>query len=223
MRVAVLFSGGKDSTYSLQWAVDQGHEVVCLLTVISERTDSYMYQVHGIGLASFIAEALGYPQIVVETTGEKEEELLPLREALGELEIDGVVSGAIRSTYQKNRIDLICEQLGLESFSPLWHTGMGRIDGMVEDGYEIMIVAVASMGLGPEWLGRTLDIPDLEELQELEREYGMNPDGEGGEFETSVLYGPGYSKRVTIVESEAVWERDSGHLSIKKAVLEEVS
>ena len=221
MRVAVLFSGGKDSTYSLKWALDEGHEVVCLVTVVSERTDSYMYQVHGIDLAPYIAEAVGIPQVVVETTGEKEEELLPLREALGELEIDGVVSGAIRSTYQRTRIDLICEQLGLESFSPLWHTGMDRIDEMIDDGYEIVIVAVASMGLGPEWIGRTLEIPELEQLQALERRYQINPDGEGGEFETSVLFGPGYSKRIVITESETVWERDSGHLLIKKVELQE--
>jgi ABC transporter with metal-binding/Fe-S-binding domain ATP-binding protein len=222
MKVAVLFSGGKDSTYCLRWAVDQGHEVAGLVTVVAERKDSYMYQVHGIELAGYIAEAVGLPQIIVNTSGEKEEELLPLREALAELEIDAVVSGAIRSNYQKTKIDLICGQLGLESFSPLWQSEMDRIYKMVDEGYEIVIVAVASMGLGPEWIGRTLDVPDLEELDLLARKYRINPDGEGGEFETSVLYGPGYRKRVVILDSDTVWERDSGYMIVKDAVLEEV-
>jgi diphthamide synthase (EF-2-diphthine--ammonia ligase) len=78
------------------------------------------------------------------------------------------------------------------------------------------------MGLGPEWIGRTLDVPDLEELDLLARKYRINPDGEGGEFETSVLYGPGYRKRVVILDSDTVWERDSGYMIVKDAVLEEV-
>lgn len=220
MRTAVLFSGGKDSTYSLHWALEQGHEVPYLITVVSERMDSYMYQTYGVGLTSLSAEAIGIERIVVEATGVKEEELGPLAEALGHLDIEGFVSGAIRSNYQRSRLDDIAVRLGLESLSPLWDTGMERVREMVEEGYEIMIVSAACMGMGPEWLGRVLDRDAIDELIALEREFQINPDGEGGEYETIVLNGPIFKRGVVIESFEKVWELDSGYIVVTDAHLE---
>ena len=42
MKLAVLFSGGKDSYLALQYAsID--HEISCLLTIESEKEDSWMF------------------------------------------------------------------------------------------------------------------------------------------------------------------------------------
>ncbi|HID73423.1 MAG TPA: diphthine--ammonia ligase [Thermoplasmata archaeon] len=222
MRLAALFSGGKDSTYALDRVLDEGHEIVRLVTVVSERMDSYMYQVAGIELAGYAARALGLPQTIVPVSGVPEEELLPLRDALSGLDIDGVVSGAIRSEYQRSRIEHICAELGLESLTPLWHTGPERIGEMADRGYEMVVVAVASMGLGTEWIGRRIDRVALDELLRLERVFGINPDGEGGEFETAVLDGPRFRRRVVIRRHRVVWERDSGYMVVEEAGLEAV-
>jgi len=43
---------------------------------------------------------------------------------------------------------------------------------------------------------------------------------EGGEAETLVLDCPIFKKRIKIIESSNVWDRDSGYLMITKAELE---
>ncbi|MCK5594341.1 MAG: TIGR00289 family protein, partial [Candidatus Aenigmarchaeota archaeon] len=42
MKLGVLFSGGKDSTYALDIAM-QKEEVVCLIAIVSKNKESYMF------------------------------------------------------------------------------------------------------------------------------------------------------------------------------------
>ena len=43
MKLGVLFSGGKDSCLALHCTVAADHEVACLLTLLPERDDSWMF------------------------------------------------------------------------------------------------------------------------------------------------------------------------------------
>ena len=42
MKLAVLFSGGKDSYLALQYASEE-HDISCLLTLESKKEDSWMF------------------------------------------------------------------------------------------------------------------------------------------------------------------------------------
>jgi len=221
LRLAALFSGGKDSTWALDRALADGHDVSVLVTMAPERRDSYMFQTAAVELAAYSAEAMDIPHLVVPTSGVKEEELGPLEETLEGLGVEGIVSGAIRSRYQKDRIDAMCERLGLVSLAPLWQTDMSRVEAMVKGGYHIVIVGAACMGMDERWIGRTMDARTIEDLLRLEATYRINPDGEGGEFETSVLFGPNFRRRVVIIDSEVVWDGASGYLVVRKAELRE--
>ena len=123
MRVAVLFSGGKDSCFACYRAMNK-EEVVCLITVISKNPESYMFHTPNIQLAGIQADAIGLPLITSETEGEKEIELEDLKRAIeaakDAYEIDGVVTGAIQSVYQATRIQRICEEANLSCLNPLW-------------------------------------------------------------------------------------------------------
>ena len=120
MRLAALVSGGKDSMLALHHAVWEGHEIVYLVTMFPEREDSWMFHVPNLHLVDLISEALGIPLVKGATSGVKEREVEEVKEVLGKLEVDGVVSGAVRSRYQKERIDRVCRELGLTSLAPLW-------------------------------------------------------------------------------------------------------
>jgi len=74
MKIAVLFSGGKDSVYALHFAMQQ-HEIACLISMISKNTESYTFHVPNIHLTKLQAEAMEIPLIQFETEGEKEKEL----------------------------------------------------------------------------------------------------------------------------------------------------
>lgn len=221
MKVAVLYSGGKDSTFSAWYALSQGWEPT-LLSIIPKNPESYMFHFPNIRLASLGAQAMELPHIQKETAGAKEKELEDLKNALSPLEIDGVVSGAMASEYQKTRIERICHELGLRSFSPLWHKDPEQfLRELVSAGYEILFSGVYAYGLSREWVGKKIDLKTVEALLALNRKYGLHISGEGGEYETLVLDAPHFSRKIRIDESRVAWQGDSGFLEISKAHLEE--
>ncbi|RLJ03180.1 MAG: TIGR00289 family protein [Candidatus Aenigmatarchaeota archaeon] len=219
MGYAALFSGGKDSTYTLYLALRNGYEVTYLISMISENVESYMYHTPNMHLVELLAESIGIKLVKGWTRGEKEKEVDDLRAVLEKLGVEGVVVGAIASKYQKERVERVCETLGLKMYAPLWGV---NVDDYMEDlvkRFEVMITAVGAEGLGREWLGRILDKDALEELKKLREIYGIHIAGEGGEYETLVLNGPIFRKRLVVEDYDVVWEGNSGYLKIKKAVL----
>ncbi len=223
MKACTLFSGGKDSTLALSIAMES-HEVVCLLTALPKRDDSYMFHVPNVRWTKLQAEAIGIPVEYFYTKGIEEEEVEDLKRALSDVRnshnVEGVVSGAIASNYQLKRIKRVCDELGLESITPLWGKTQDEVMDMVlSSGFEVMVVGVASEGLTKEWLGRMIDGSSLEKLENVRNRYGIHIAGEGGEFETFVLDCPLFKKKVKVIESETIWEGNSGVLEIKKAAL----
>jgi diphthine-ammonia ligase len=121
MRVAVLATGGKDSTLALHRILNEGHEVGYLVSMIPLREDSWMFHYPNIRLVDLFAECVEIPLVKAETSGVKEKEVEDLRRLIEKLDVEAVVSGAIASNYQKTRVETICEQLGLKCIAPLWH------------------------------------------------------------------------------------------------------
>jgi ABC transporter with metal-binding/Fe-S-binding domain ATP-binding protein len=221
MKVAALFSGGKDSVFAVYIAEQHGWDVTHLVTLIPEKRDSWMFHWVNIHLTEKLAEALEIPLVKRHTKGVKEKELEDLKEVLRDLDIDGVISGALASEYQRTRVEKICYDLGIRSFTPLWHKDQGLIlRDEVQAGFEIVVVGIFALGLDRTWLGRTLDEKSVDELINLRQRYGLNVAGEGGELETLVLNGPFFKKRLVLDEVSAEWRRDSGFLRVKKAHLE---
>jgi len=124
MKLASLFSGGKDSVYATYLAKKEGHEITCLVSIFSENKESYMFHTPSINKTKKQAEVMGVPLIVEKTKGEKEIELEDLKRAIfrakEEYGVEGIITGAIQSVYQASRIQKICDELNLECFNPLW-------------------------------------------------------------------------------------------------------
>jgi len=220
MKVAALFSGGKDSSYAVFIAQHFGWDVTQLVTVFSESPESYMYHVPAVELTRLAAESIGIPLVEVVTPPEPEVELIPLRDTLATLGVDGIVSGALASEYQRRRLDQICQDSDIKSFAPLWHKNPRELLGdMVDQGFEIMIVGCMADGMDERWLGRVLDPNALAELDGLHNKYGIHVAGEGGEYESMVLGGP-HMKRRICVEYEKEWRVHSGKINVKEAWLD---
>ncbi len=221
MRVAVLATSGKDSTLALHRALSKGYEVAFLACMIPAREDSYMFHYPNIHLIDLFAEAIGIPLVKAETSGVKELEVKDLKLLIGKLDVEGVISGAIASTYQKTRIEQICKQLKLKCITPLWQENPQNILREILDlKFEVIITGVYAYGFSAEWLGRKIDEDAVKALIELNRQYGVSLVGEGGEYETLVLDAPFFKKKITIVEAEKIWEKQSGYLIVRKAKLE---
>ncbi|MFW5977876.1 MAG: diphthine--ammonia ligase [Halohasta sp.] len=228
-----LFSGGKDSSWALYCALEAGLNVSRLLTVHPSE-DSYMYHVPETQLAQLAAESIGIELVevdpgdleatdAVDASAQGDAELEPLEAALTDLadEIDlaGVTAGAIESEFQTSRIQDMCDRLDIDLFAPLWQRDPEQLAAeMLDAGFEITILQVAAYGLDESWLGRTLDADAIDDLRELNTEYGVHLLGEGGEFETFVTNGPHMSRRVDL-EYETEWHGDSGRIRITNATL----
>ena len=243
MRVAVLASGGKDSTYASWWARLQGWEVVSLVTVLVKGDDSMMFQTDSSWISGLQSSAMGCPWLPVVSEGEPEAEVSDLLQGLHsgvssevvegwfqkrglnapefvngiEGHWDGIVVGALRSDYQKTRIERLGAELGVSVHTPLWHhDGQRHMTDIIAHGFEIMMVSVSSDGLDSSWLGRVLDHDSLEDLISLSKQHRFHPDGEGGEFETLVLSGPHMSGKIQL-EGASRWDGRRGTWEIKNA------
>ena len=203
MKLACLFSGGKDSTYALYLMLKQGNDVKYLVSVFPESSESYMFHYPMIERTKEQAVAIGIKQVIVKTRGEKEKELEDLKNALRKLDIDGFFSGAIASNYQKGRLDGIAKELGIVSLAPLWHRNQEELlKEQIDAGFEIIITHVAAEGLDESWVGRKIDYKAFEELKKIRDKHKINISGEGGEFETLVLNCPLFSHPLKAPEKE---------------------
>ncbi|MGD8506899.1 MAG: TIGR00289 family protein [Candidatus Bathyarchaeota archaeon] len=222
LRVAALVTGGKDSALALYRALKHGYEVKYLVTMVPQRSDSWMFHYPNIHLADFFAQAVGIPLVKGETSGVKETELEDLKRLLADLDVGGVVSGTITSQYQKKRIDRICQELNLESIAPLWHENpLKLLAEMLELRFEVLIVGAYAYGFNITWLGRKINQKTIKDLIKLSKRHEISVIGEGGEYETLVIDAPFFKKRIQLVQTEKTWENHSGYLLIKKAELAE--
>lgn len=201
--------------------MEDGHEVTRLVAMIPAREDSWMFHFPNIRLVDLFSDCVNIPLVKAETAGDSEQEILDLKKVLGKLKVEGVVSGAVASTYQKSRIDKVCRELRLKSVTPLWKKDqMGLLNEILASGIKAIVTGVAAEGLGEEWLGRELDEKAVGELLMLEERRGINPIGEGGEYETLVLDAPFFRSRINVQEAEKVWKGTGGYYLIKRATIE---
>jgi ABC transporter with metal-binding/Fe-S-binding domain ATP-binding protein len=220
--VAVLFSGAKDSTFAIYKAQAMGLHVKMLLTLVPARSDSYMFHHPNARWAKLHAEAMGIPIVFREVSGEENREVDEMKEILKSLkpEIEGVVSGALASRYQRVRIDNVCREIGLESFSPHWERPMKEyLSELLMLGFDVIFTAVAAEGLTEKWLGRRLDEEALKDLEKLNAKYGVHMGGEGGEYETFVLDAPIFRKKIRIIRAHKEWDGARGEYVIEDAEL----
>jgi len=208
MKLAALISGGKDSIYAAFKASKQ-NEIACLISFKSKRDDSYMFHIPNIHLVELQAETMGLPLISVESSGIKEKELKDIEKALEtaikKYKIEGVVSGALASNYQKERIDKICSNLKLKSIAPLWHIDpKSYIKELIENNFKIIITGIAAEGLSKDFLGHEINEIFLNKIKDLHIHHG----GEGGEYESLVLNCPLFKKKLKIKSSKMEMEND---------------
>ncbi len=225
MRLAVLFSGGKDSVFACYRAME-AHDVACLVTVVSKNPESYMFHTPNIVHTRIMAKAMGVGHLVWETDGVENEELRDLRDAIAHARtaygIEGVVTGAIESVYQASRFQRICRDLGLWCFNPIWQTDqLAYMRLLVDKGFSVMVSGVFAYPLEESWLGRIIDEKALVELASLSERYAINPSGEGGELETFVLDAPMFSKRLKVTGATTSYHEYSGTYRIDTLELED--
>lgn len=220
MKIGVLFSGGKDSTFATWLAKKQGHEISCLISIISENPESYMFHTPSISKTRLQAEAMDIPLVIKKTTGVKEEELKDLEDAIKTAvknhHIGGVVTGAVESVYQASRIQNICNKLGLQCFNPLWQKDqIELLQDLLKEKFRVIVTGVSAYPLNGSWLGREINNEFISDMRKLNEKYKINPAGEGGEFETFVLECPLFKQPLKVTGANFSGEENSWRMELE--------
>ncbi|HKU50294.1 MAG TPA: diphthine--ammonia ligase [Nitrososphaera sp.] len=229
MRLASLFSGGKDSTFSIMRAREMGHEISCLISIDPVSDDSLLFHYPNSWVTDFLAESMRIPIVRSPAVGgSKEGEISSLEQAITRARsshaFEGILHGGISSQFQRKAFEKICEDNGLAVVAPLWGADPVAYTGeLLDSGFHVMIVGVSAMGLGREWLGRILDWTMLQELRMRSAKYGFNLNFEGGEAETLVVDCPLYEKRLQVMSAETHWDGQRGIFEIREVALVEKS
>jgi diphthine-ammonia ligase len=225
MRLASLYSGGKDSTYSIFKVKQMGHDVSCLITMHPATDDSLLFHYPNLCLTKYLADAMQIPAIEFTINGSsKESEFDALEKAIIQAksiyDIQGIVHGGISSKFQKVIFERICSKNQLVSVAPLWNVDPSQyMYKLVDNNFNIKIVGVSAMGLDRHWLGRSLDKILIGQLEYFSKKFGFNLTFEGGEAETLVVDCPIFSKRLDIRKANIRWDGQRGIFEILEVEL----
>ena len=226
MNLASLFSGGKDSTYSIYKAKQEGHKIQCLITILPLSDESKLLHFPNIEITKLQSKCMSIPQLYIKSESnetEIEESLLDevLKKAKSEYGVDGLVHGGILSEFQKKIFEKACSKLNLKLISPLWHKDqIEYMKNLIESGFHFIITSVSSDGLDETWLGKEITLEDLSKLEQLGKKYGFNVNFEGGEAETLVVDCPLFSQPLKILNSRKFWDGIRGRFEILDAELD---
>ena len=220
MRLAALYSGGKDSTLAMYIAEQTGHTAEYLVNIVTDTDDSMLFHVPNTNMVPFLAEAMNRPLITVSTDGSEAGDMNALRSALKDLDIEGVVAGAVWSDYQWERINTICEDLGLVCITPLWRKPSDTVmNELIDSGISSIFAGVYADGLDDTWLGRSVE-DSYDDLKKIESKNKISVIGEGGEYETLTIDSPMQHSILVPEEYEKEWNGHSGTLRIRCAKLQ---
>ena len=226
MKLATLFSGGKDSTYSIYKAKQMGHDVKCLVTIFPKSSNSHLLHFPAIELTKLQSKTMKIPQITLDLdSDELEEEMNALRvlleKAKRDFQIEGLVHGGISSEFQKKCFEKICKENDLKIITPLWNINAKKymID-LIHSNFKFILTSVSSDGLDERWLGKIISDHDMLQLSKLSDKYGFNLNFEGGEAETFVVDCPLYSDPILITKSKTIWDGYRGRFEIEDASLD---
>ena len=225
MKLACLFSGGKDSTYAIHLAKKQGHDIVCLLSIFPKSDESHLLHHPNLKWTKLQSESMKIPQLTIHSNSdETKDEIIAmetlLQNAKKEFHIDGLVHGGIKSKFQKEKFETLCLKLNLISIAPLWETNPKEyMNELIDSNFHFMMITVSSDGLDEQWLGKLILKSDIILLNNLSKKFGFNLNFEGGESETFVINCPLFSHSIKINQFTKNWDGYRGRFEIVDAEL----
>lgn len=228
MDVAILYSGGKDSTFAMQHARQKGWNIRYLISVKPTRKDCFLFHYATVEQTKDLAKMLGIPHFYVKCkVADPAKEANIVKEVVEsnqkKLRIDAVMLGGtgLQET-QLRSIQIALRPLKVDAFAS--HAGEEHdlvMEDMLKNGYEIMITQIASDGL-KEWLGKKITKENFSQLKKDSVKYGFHIGFEGGYADTLVLDCPMFTKRLVPEDISILFEDDyCGHVEIRKYRLEE--
>ncbi|SFB28868.1 MJ0570-related uncharacterized domain-containing protein [Lentibacillus halodurans] len=191
-KVALSFSGGKDSCLALYYLQQQRIDVCCLLTTVwkeslatvahDEKRERIMRQ----------AERLGIPIHFVETDfgTYTDDFVFYLNELKWHYGIDGAAFGDIYLEGHREWGEQVAAAASIEAMYPLWSEQRdvsGLLHQFVSLGFHAEVIKADVDKLPDKWVGRRIDGSFVKDIMMYK---DVCPMGESGEYHTYVYDGP---------------------------------
>jgi len=222
MDVAILYSGGKDSTYAIEYCMKKGWNIKYLLSVKPSRTDCYLFHFATVEHTKELAKILEIKHILVGcdiADPVKEAEIV--KNVVINNKVDAVVLGGVglqetqirslQNALLPFKIEVFASHAGLDSYDLLKE--------MISRGYEIIITEIASDGLTEKHLGFRLNNETFDYFNKLSQKYGFEILGEGGYYNSLVVDGPIFKKKLAILNGKKVMNGSSGYLEVSQIAI----
>jgi len=216
MKVAVAWSGGKDSCLACFKAIKESYTVSNLLIMMADVNTSNFHLISS-DLLDAQSTAIGIPIIKQVTSPDMYEN--NFRNGLLDLKsegVEGLVTGDVFNValHEAGWLDRICREVGLIPIRPLWHLDTKKIlIEFINEGFKAIVVRIKNEVIGLDWLGREINQTFYEDLLNLGT---IDPCGEHGEYHSFVVDGPIFKNRIVITDSEKTTINGHGRLKIKK-------
>ncbi|TRO52128.1 diphthine--ammonia ligase [Candidatus Bathyarchaeota archaeon] len=207
MKAAALFSGGKDSLYSVQLVEKRGVKVTDLITLLPTLPWPSPHA-ENIECLKKIAKAMNKQLTIVDA---RNKEALPA--AIKSLDVEALVAGDINVEEHVTAFEALCNKVGIKLLEPVYGRNTAQLfDEIFGLGYKALITGVKLKELGEEWLGFVISKDTGAEF--LSKIGNVDPLGENGEFHTLVLDCPLYSKIFKVVSVEKKSAKGISYLSV---------
>jgi len=202
MKVAALWTGGKDSSLACYKILKRRFDVAFAMTFIWDQPS----MAHPLPMIKLQSDVLGIPfyweRVAPPYFEAYRQAILGLKQ---EYDIEGVVTGDISyvDSFHGNWLDDVCKGTGVEVIKPLWEQNRLKIvQDVVSSGFRVIFTCVKEPWFSEEWLGRTIDEQSIKELQALNEETGMDICGENGEYHTMTVDAPFYTRAINVSKFE---------------------
>jgi diphthine-ammonia ligase len=214
MKVVAAWSGGKDSAFATYKAIQQGFEVINLVTFMHNEITSNFHAIKS-ELLDAQAQAVGIPivkQKTFPTTYERQ-----FKKTLTQLKdqgAEGLITGDIYevSQHEQGWLERVLGEIGLRPIRPLWQGSTLQIfKDYLKAGFEATVVRTKNEVLSKDWIGRELNTKFLDDLL---KHGNVDPCGENGEYHTFVTNGPNFKNKIKLLETKKTVNRGFGHLDI---------
>ena len=228
MDVAILYSGGKDSTFAIQHAKEKGWNIKYLISVKPTRKDCFLFHYATVELTKEFAKMMHSQHFYLKckvADPVKEADIVKdiVEKNQKKAGIDAIVLGgtglqetqirSIQNSLRELRVEVFASNAGEE------HDLI--MEEMLKNGYEILITQIASDGL-KEWLGKKITRENFSQLKRDSVKYGFHIGFEGGYADTLVTDCPMFSKRLVIEDMSIIYEDNyCGHVVINKYRMED--
>lgn len=213
-----MFSGGKDSSFSLYLMASRGC-LVCCLVVFSNCAKNGLFHSLDIRFVEKAAESLRLPLRVFRLSGNQKTELLEVQEAFLQLERDygirGLITGDTVLGHNFQQLDALCQVLGIKLLAPLLGAKKEAVlANALQYGFTVVPVRVTTESESKDLLGVELD-------QQALVSGVVAQDCSDSILGAMVLDAPFFSKRIRVSESRQVWTALQGLLVLNSVELEE--